>query len=162
MDDMPIRPSKEYLEQKENSQPKVVKTCTDYLKKSKPRYLPSATVAQLAKKPVSPHKPSPTKRQIYERIKQHNEILKAKYQSDEPIIEQPKPSLNKQPAGLNSAKQLKPQEAKPKVSESSVQTEKPPVHSSAKGESYKQKYENMLKQLNQEREKMDQERKVLE
>lgn len=65
MDDIPIRPSKEYLEQKEASQTKVAKTCTDYLKKSKPRYLPSATVAHTAKKPPSPKKPSPSKKEIY-------------------------------------------------------------------------------------------------
>lgn len=85
MDDIPIRPSKEYLEQAV-SQAKPAKSCTDYLRKSKPRYLPSATAAQIARKPPSPKKPSPSKKEIYERIKTHNDLLKAKYRSDEPII----------------------------------------------------------------------------
>jgi hypothetical protein len=83
MDDLPIRPSKEYLEQQELlAKQRAAKTSTDYLKKSKPRYMPSSTAAQLPKKSPEHKKQSPSKKAIYERIKSHNQMLKAKYATD--------------------------------------------------------------------------------
>ncbi|CAM5998745.1 unnamed protein product [Sphagnum balticum] len=85
-------------------------------------------------------------------------MLKMKYRSSEPIVasKQTVAKSSKQLAGLNPPKQEKLLEVKPKVSESSVQTEKVlPQHSNTKAESYKHKYENMLKQLNEEKEQIE-------
>ena len=91
-------------------------------------------------------------------------MLKEKYRSDEPIVQSKQSAAvpTKQTSGLNSVKQLKSTEVKPKVVEGGVQTEKlVPQRSATKAESYKEKYENMLKQLRQEKERLEHEKKEL-
>lgn len=95
MDDLPIKPSKEYLEQAQKANERQVRQQTNFLKKSNSKCLPCYpdNIKEPPKKT-----PSFSKKQIYEQIKAKNESKYGKQSSLQEVHSaglQPKPSVRK-------------------------------------------------------------------